>query len=460
MMMIRSPSIRLVLSSLMMPLHVLVIVFQRMSQIHNTASAFPEVPLARKSLSMRRLRRGASSIVYGTPESMELPNVERIFAVSDLHTDDSMNFKWLEEKCQNADTSCSPGPDDALIVAGDISHDLDQIEATLRVLKEGLQCEVFFVIGNHEAWVGGEAMTELGLTDSLPKIDAINELCHSLGVITEHRLVGSDNKFPTWILPMQSWYDGTLSFPECSDLCEDFITWPWVDFTRCSWPDEFARDPTDFDNPRIPDGLVEYFLEKNEGAIQEIQKSYSSLQQSEEKLPGLITFTHFLPNKQTLPDWKTPESDSFSRSWFDHGAAGVSAKFAKVSGSKLIDEQIRSIWPDLNGNDDSEPIRHIHVFGHSHRPKEFIWGGIRYVHNPLGKPRERDCRMIDDDVSFKLIWDTNVGTVSAEQVIRYWEEKGGGKKVVWRYMLRRKSTRRKIIKSIRQETRRVRFLKE
>lgn len=399
---------------------------------------------------------------YSTPE-IELPSIQRVFAVSDLHTDDHMNFKWLEQKCNDADPSCCPGPNDALIVAGDISHDLDRIEATLRLLKEGLQCEVFFVIGNHEAWVGGEAMTELGLTESLPKLDAIRDLCHALGVITEHRLLGTNNEFPTWILPMQSWYDGSLSFPGCSDLCEDFITWPWVDFARCSWPDKFVRDSADLDNSRIPYGLVEYFLEKNEEAIHEIQGSYFVRQQKEEKLAGLITFTHFLPNKQTLPDWVKPESDDFSRSWFDHGAAGVSAKFAKVAGSKLIDDQIRSIcpylWNDLQLND-FESIKHTHVFGHSHRPKEFIHDGIRYIHNPLGKPRERNCRMIADNVNFKLIWDTSVGTVPGEQVIRYWEEKGGGKKVIWRYMLRRKSTRRKVIKSIRQEASCQRYAKD
>ena len=53
-----------------------------------------------------------------------------------------------------------------------------------------------------------------------------------------------------------------------------------------------------------------------------------------------------LPSQQTLPDWKVPSSNTFRREeWLDHPVPDVSAKFAYVAGSELIDEQIRSILP-------------------------------------------------------------------------------------------------------------------
>jgi len=374
-----------------------------------------------------------------------MAHVRRVFAISDLHTDDANNFQWLKDICYGGtlvEDMDLPGEEDALIVAGDISHDMTRLRETLQVLKEGLKCEVFFVSGNHEAWT----VREPGLDGcSIAKLEAIDQLCHELGIVTNAKLLGSTHDFPVWVLPMNSWYDGSLALPGCEKHCEDFPNWPWVDFVRCKWPEDFSRSPKDTANLRIPFKLVEYFLDQNNADISLI-KSYFGRNNSKTKATGLISFTHFLPNQQSLPDWCEPKSNEFCEGWFDHGAPGVSSKFAKVAGSSLIDKQIRSICTD-----DQKPLDQLHVFGHSHRPKDFIKDEIRYIHNPLGKPREReDMRMISQNVQFKKVWDTSTGEVSAEkQIIRYWEENGGGRRAVWRYMLRRKETRQKVIKNIR-----------
>jgi hypothetical protein len=153
-------------------------------------------------------------------------------------------------------------------------------------------------------------------------------------------------------------------------------------------------------NNRIPKGLSEYLLLQNKNVLRQIEDYFQSAQGTN---MGLLTVSHFLPNQQSLPDWKNVSSPEFlADEWLDHGAGHMSAKFAKVAGSKLIDEQIRAI--DLPTN-----TRRMHLFGHSHRPKDFEYNGIRYIHNPLGKPREREIHMISPNVDFQCIWNCNQG---------------------------------------------------
>ena len=557
--------------------------------------------------------------------SCNLENIERIFAISDLHIDNFENLSWLKSmvkegvaahdaaaaatttmtsaKIEKVSTSSSssipfPGPRDALIVAGDVSHLLSRLEEVFRLIigddddthERGLGCHVFFVPGNHEAWLGGQEIDELGYSDSINKLDAVRDLCDRMGVITSHRLVGggggrerccdtnnmyhndddndndndndgdSDNgknqglnsginrdnfhRHPVWIAPLLGWYDGSLSLGEdCADLYDGFEHWPWVDFRRCIWPSlEQYHCKNDIQGskekvanfnviPNIPVGLTEMMLERNEVCVKEIRGSYLEFLEKESistlvstststststlTPPGLITFTHFLPNRQTLPDWKDPSSDVFLREeWLDHPVPDISAKFAMVAGSSLIDDQLRSIVPsdllyprryyqpsssspslspssflrlsdghdnddtaandttthtsldnysnnhaiivqDVNDNNDdklSSLVRHIHVFGHSHRPKDIIRENVRYVHNPLGSPSEREMNLVSRNVGFQLIWDcrpsshqssltsltSSSGEVGGECIVRYWEEKGGGKERLARSMTRRR----------------------
>jgi predicted phosphodiesterase len=388
------------------------------------------------SLTSRKLEAGKAPVTFH-----QFDNIQRVFCLSDLHTDHVDNMKWLRDRMARGGLS----ERDLLIVAGDISHEYATLAESIAILKDSTGCQVFFIAGNHEAWLTKQDKARQ--KSSLQKLDRVYETCRQLGVLTEP--VYLTGKHPLWILPLECWYDGSLSFNE--DLCHDFNKWPWVDFARCDWPiDRFPRAPKETKNSKIPVGLVDYFLKRNRSYLRKLDLQQTSSGSADADVPsqppGIMTVSHFLPNQQCLPDWADLESPEFSiDKWLDHGAAGTSAKFAKVAGSALLDEQIRSLLVppnevvnEANPSPQQQPQsqqRQIHIFGHSHRPKDFEFQGIRYIHNPLGKPRERQLHMVAPKVDFQLVWNTETtGEVPGETVLRYWDEKGGGKEALWERM--------------------------
>lgn len=72
--------------------------------------------------------------------------IMRLYAISDLHTDQLQNQAWVEALSQHANTH------DAPLVAGDVHHHLDQLGNTLSFLRECF-AQAFFVPGNHDVWV-------------------------------------------------------------------------------------------------------------------------------------------------------------------------------------------------------------------------------------------------------------------------------------------------------------------
>jgi len=415
-----------------------------------------------------------------------LAQVQRVHCISDLHVDSVDNMRWLESKCQlQSDTNNdSWNESDLIVVAGDISHQMARIEESLQLLKQ-TGAHVVFVPGNHEAWLSTAQKEEYddnndnnGNNDdesnnnrysSITKLEDIETLCRKLGVYTTGDCLcvgGGANATTTttttcsnindeelWILPLDSWYDGSLSFvdltspspPPHFDMIRDFGKWPWVDFVQCRWPSShYKKATTPSLLKKIPAGMVDYFLERNQPVIDAFRNATRNSESTNNnnnnnnnnKKMSVMTVTHFLPNKQSLPDWKDLESNEFDfDSWLSHGAGGTSAKFSLVGGSDKIDAQIRSLSLGNNGDNNCDKnhsvvfANQIHVFGHSHRPKDFVYKGIRYIHNPLGKPREREMYMVNPDIDTKLVWEAGNDIVNSganETIIRYWEDFGGG----------------------------------
>src|SRR5262245_14021548 len=113
----------------------------------------------------------------------------RIFAISDLHTDFTENWKALQQ------ISSYDYRDDVVIVAGDIGDELGLIERTLRLLERTFR-QVFYVPGNHELWVRTDQC------HSLEKFSKVLSLCNGVGIYTRPARAGE-----IWIVPLFSWYE-------------------------------------------------------------------------------------------------------------------------------------------------------------------------------------------------------------------------------------------------------------
>lgn len=292
-------------------------------------------------------------------EREQLKRDPRVFALSDLHVDSQDNVLWLEG------LSSTDYANDALILAGDVSDDLDKLKKTLLSLQAKF-AQVFFVPGNHELWVRrGEA------ADSVAKFWQVLDLCDALGVRTRPARVGAGREGGgVWILPLFSWYvkpeegPGSLFVPKEG---EDPALTMWSDNYFTSWPAlEAGRT------------VASYFLALNE---RHLRQPYDA---------PVISFSHFLPR-----------TDLIFGSKEEYEAAGIEFKdpypsfnFSRVAGCQELEAQIRRLGPV------------IHVYGHQHRNRQRVIDDLLYVSHCLGYPHEQeDGHVHGIGNGPKLIWD-------------------------------------------------------
>jgi predicted phosphodiesterase len=262
----------------------------------------------------------------------------RVFAISDVHTDFRDNLQLLGQ------LSTQSFRDDALIVAGDVSHDLGVLRQTLLIFVERFRY-VFYVPGNHELWIRkGEH------EDSVQKFHDVLRLCESLGVYTGPEVVGSGED-RVRIVPLFSWYarpaDGSDSLHRDRGNGEPGRS-VWTDDYLVKWPGkEGSFRP------------VPFFLEMNVARL----RASSNI--------NTISFSHFLPRQ----DLMFPAPGEAPLPPLDPVRAQFN--FSSVAGSTLIEQQIRTLGS------------RVHVYGHQHRNRRRYYDGIWYVSNCLGYPEER-----------------------------------------------------------------------
>jgi len=360
-------------------------------------------------------------------ETPTAPSQPKVWLISDLHIDKEANMQWLQ--------SLPPCPNDYLVLPGDVCTD-QQLLAKALMLLAGRFKKVFYTPGNHELWVTRrEADGRLPRKPSagsiaggsFGKLETIRKICRAAGVSMDAEYIG-DSCHGVWVVPLLSWYDLSLDLsklnPELERFGGGFSEFSFSDLMLCHWPEDL-EDDADSISGRYPTRVAEEIAKQNVDAINRVNAALK-----EGHGDGVISFSHFLPNEQTLPDWLVPSEGTFQREWLEHSSPSTQVLFSKVAGSRVIERQLREISADvghLDGSMDSlQSCRHVHAFGHSHRPKDFELDGVHYVSAPMGYERERVQKVVPAEPTLKLIWDSS-GPVPAPSrpLVRYWERHGG-----------------------------------
>ncbi|KAJ1452430.1 hypothetical protein M885DRAFT_526990 [Pelagophyceae sp. CCMP2097] len=354
---------------------------------------------AARSAAPRRLRRAAVADVY-----VRAPRV-RVHAISDLHTDHKANLEWCQALQRPAGEAHH-----VLIVAGDISCDVETLAETLKALKKRYD-DVFYVAGNHEAWVGKD---DVCIT-SLDKLAKVAQTALDCGCRVEAaRIVDASDRAVT-VVPLQSWYHSSHDV-EADDPTRDRelrrFERLWADFRRCRWPAHLVGDAHEAqapqsnsdegDSPRVAathgeddapstaphgmrsgDGLARHFAAMNddlfEDDVDEVDDEYFG---------HVLTFSHFSPRLECVPE----------RRFLLHAA------LPKVAGSDALGRQVASIKPA------------VHVFGHTHIPIDVDLDGTVFLQWPLGSPREqlRQCRSCAEAGPLEVL-DSDFGLVRLKE---------------------------------------------
>lgn len=275
----------------------------------------------------------------------------RVFALSDVHADYPANASWLGA------LSSTEYQRDALILAGDVSDDLETITRVFDALRPKF-ARLVFVPGNHELWVRhGEA------TDSVDKFRRVLAVSRKVGVDVEPVRLG-DRDDGVWIVPLLGWYatpeegDDSLYLPAPGP---DRGLRGWRDTRYIRWPSMNGTTPS------------KHFTTLNEPWL---RRRYDA---------PVVTFSHFLPRRELMfrdEHWAQLARATSPLGRPSHGAVGPPTRtggfnFSRVAGSAGLERQLRLLGAVA------------HVYGHQHRNRRRGLGGVCYISHCLGSVRER-----------------------------------------------------------------------
>lgn len=210
----------------------------------------------------------------------------RVFAISDVHVDYPENLQWI---LQLSETDYQQ---DILILAGDVSDDMNLLARVFASLKEKFK-QLLFVPGNHELWVQNDERIS-----SLEKFAAINSLAIRHEVQISLFECG-DISF----VPLLSWYDFSFGEPD------RHLKRAWRDFRACRWPAHLQSSSA----------VTDFFHQRNIPLLDTKNKT-------------VISFSHFLPRIDVMPE-RIPQDRR---------------RVYPVLGSTALGEQLKQLQPDVH----------------------------------------------------------------------------------------------------------------
>jgi len=181
--------------------------------------------------------------------------------------------------------------DDLLILAGDISHDVNQFRKCISELTRRFRA-VLFVPGNHDLWIVGNEFSN--------SFDKFYFICN---IVKESGATVSPVSYSGFtIVPLFSWYDYSFGQPSYELLNI------WMDYKACVWPEDI-----NFEN------INGYFLNKNPDKLAITHNL-------------VMTFSHFLPRIDVIPEYIRARCQ----------------KIHPVLGSVALDDQIRLLKSSIH----------------------------------------------------------------------------------------------------------------
>ena len=305
-----------------------------------------------------------------------LSEVDHVWATSDLHVEHSHNRAFLE--------ALEPRPRDAIIVAGDVTHNFEALEWALTALVSKFR-HVFFCCGNHELW------SATGFTDSIEKMLALYVMATRIGAHVAPAFVGdakSGNGIA--IIGLQSWYHPRFLSPRNSGhggstshgtqmtaMMDAAVVWPeclqsndpggmqkakfFASLNRCLLSDVLPADEL----PAVLAASPEDSAPRPDPFLNSTRCNLAGW--------PLITYSHFLPRPELHRGYDMLQD---------------------MEGSFFLGDQLDALSAanapeSKESSKHSERPGHTHIFGHTHFSIDRSIAGIRYVQHPLGNPHER-----------------------------------------------------------------------
>ena len=372
------------------------------------------------------------------------PHIRRVVLLSDLHMDYTANRDWLSNLCSPdgdvvvISSNTSNGITDIddmntmMIVAGDVSHDLDILRWTFQTLKRKYG-EVAYTPGNHELWIDRDGNADgVGSVQntSIDKLERVLQLCLEENIRIGPMRVGAaadgcygwDSDGPAfiqkvndntdilqpalWVVPLLSWHHPSF------DKEPPIECWGGIpsarkvvaDYRRTRWPSPLS----------MMDDSIAHFID----SLNDVILDLDSIADLEAKaMPAtttpttMLTFSHFIPRIELLPEKRYLSLPTLPRcvgsTFLENRLRRMGEKYYKSAreNSDIGDSASNSdtyINRNNGNNDTSGSVdsastnnllsHHLHAFGHTHLAWDAIIDGVRYVHVPLAYPREWEQR--------------------------------------------------------------------
>ena len=278
----------------------------------------------------------------------------RIAFTSDLHADSSdLNRAAIPEIVRRA-TALEP---DALVIAGDVSDDLDDLAETLAAFQEVAPVRVF-VPGNHDVWLRPhiELSPEV---DSTTRYDTLIAECvdrAGFHATWKAPCIVGDTAFVASI----GWYDYAFA-PEYMNLTHEdcrqkrFMGFTWQDLRFARWR---ARGAEASEEP-LSDVEVTAMLNEDLAAQLDAARNAPGVRR-------IVVVTHHLPFREMVRYTREPKWDFFSAFM---GSADTGA---------LIEAY--------------DAVTHV-LAGHTHLPIDVRRNGVRCLTSPLGYLARKRSRL-------------------------------------------------------------------